>query len=387
MKSKSKGNIFWIIFLIICALFWGYKIITHIKTEIEHKTQFSMASANAVRYVSEKYGFEPEIKKLSADETFCEQNFMRLIAKYGDKEFVVFSDYLKENPVCADNYQYEEIKQAVTDKIFSEIPNGICADYSIATKINTLSGTSEKSAFGFLAFQTYYDGSNLDEVLKDCYGRIEMVFADADISDTAAANWLTEQDIDLEFTSLDTKEHLAEFEAFPSKHSILGYSSYAKFAPYITDHLEIEDGVEKHGLNISFQSCGDFIYTYFPTENKDFPVSREITIEEAHPDYFVQHYERYGEEEYVSAPITNAYACSDGWDIYIYYPLEKLKDYDIENIGAAWYSGGGQTNNRGIEKPSVCGDYAVFSLPFNKIEFMLVDTSGYDEYIPGWAKR
>lgn len=336
MKSKSKGDIFWIIFLIICALFWGYKIITHIKTEIEHKTQFAMASANAVRYISEKYGFEPEIKELAADETFCEQNFMRLIAKYGDKEFVVFSDYLKENPVCADNYQYEEIKQAVTDKIRSEIPNGICVEYSMSTGVQTLSGISEETALaiGFLAFQTYYDGTNLDEVLTDCSGNIEMVFADADISDTAAADWLTEQDIDLEFTSLDTKEHLAEFEALPS-WSMFDNSRYAKLAPYITDHLEIEDGVEKHELNISFQSCGDFIYTYFPTAYSNFPESRKITIEEAQPEYFIQHYEWYGEEEYVSAPITNAYVCSDGWDIYIYYPLEKLKDYDIENIGAA----------------------------------------------------
>lgn len=388
---KPKKRIAEIVLLSLAAALLIYRGANHLWTKHKERVMYEQASANAVRYISEKYGFEPEITGSLTDawDLHLQHDMMNLKAKYGDSEFTVFADCMKDNPVCVDNYQYDEVKQEIMGKISSEFPNGICVNYSIATDSSLLLGASEETAIsiGFLAFQTYYDGTNLDEVLKDCYGKIEMVFADANFSDTAAADWLTERNIDLEFTTLDTAEHLAEFEAFPTEGFPFGNSRYAKLAPYITDHLEITKGEKKQGVDISFQSCGDFIYTYFPTENDDFLVSCEMTAEERSQADFTQHFSWYDEGEYVSKPITNSYYfnCRYG-DIYVYYPLDKLKAYDLENIGAAWYSGGGFSSNRNIEKLSVCGDYAVFRLPYHQMEFMLVDTSGYDEYVPGWAK-
>lgn len=378
MKSKTKHVVLIIIWWVLLIFPVGYKIITYIKTENENKAQLAMATENAVRYIRNKYGFEPEFIDVTESVFDREElGIMHLNFQYNGKEFMVISDCLNDNTVCADTYQYEEVMQAVTDKILSEYPNGKAVSVIVVNN-NTPLFQAYGSYVSFCGFETYYDGSNLDEILTNCRGEVEMVFADTVFSDMDIPDWLTERNIDVEFTSFDTEEHLEQFEAaLPMTFS---YSGYKMFAPYITDHLEIKDG-EKRGLNISFQSCGDFIYSYFP--NEGFPVSSEATAEEKHPEAVAQHYKRYDEGEYVSKPITNVYVFDYGWNTYVYYPLEKLKDYDIENIGAAWYSDGGAVNNRNIEKPYVCGEYAVFRLPGN---FMLVDMSGYDEYIPGWAK-
>ena len=386
MRAKTKHNIFYAVLLVILVLFCGYKIMLTIKEKNEYKAQLAMATENAVRYIRGKYGFEPEFideTEFSFDRE--ELGIMYLNFQYNGKKFRVVSDCLKDNTVCIDNYQYEEVKQALTDKILSECPNGKAVNVDVACSSPLFQAFDYfQTSVYFYGFETYYDGSNLDEILTDCTGKVEMIFADTDFSDMGIADWLAERNIDFEFTSFDTEERLKGFGSNPSSW-FSSYYRYKMLAPYITDHLEIKDG-EKQGLNISFQSCGDFIYSYFPTKNNGFPVSSEATAEERHPEAIAQHFKRYDEGEYVSKPITNAYVFDHGYDIYIYYPLEKLKDYDIENIGVAWYSDGGQVNNRNIEKLSVWGDYAVFYLPVGADTFMLVDTSGYDEYIPGWAK-
>lgn len=383
MKSKSKPDILKIIILVILLLPLGYKIITYIKTEKENKAYLAMATENAVRYVREKYGFEPEILDITGDQKYGYYNsprvdLMFIKMKYNDKVFYVRADKLKENPYCIDDYQYEEIKSAITDEISKIIPNGNIIDFRVCESGTTL----------YYLFNKYYSGENINEILDITSGKIEMVFADTDFSESDLPDKLEEWNIRYELTSFDTQERADEFTEYKinSRVITLNNGDYAVYAPYITDRREIKNG-ERQGLNISFQSCGDFIYSYFPVSENGFLVSSEATAKEMNPEAIAQYFKRYEEDEYISAPITNAYVFNRGYDIYIYYPLEKLKDHDIENIGAAWYSGGGQVNNRGIEKPYVCGDYAVFYLPVGADTFMLVDMSGYDEYIPDWANN
>ena len=70
MRAKTKHNIFYAVLLIILVLFCGYKIIMRIKEDNEQKAHFDMALANAVGYVREKYGFEPELSDASDDDHF-----------------------------------------------------------------------------------------------------------------------------------------------------------------------------------------------------------------------------------------------------------------------------------------------------------------------------
>ncbi len=129
------------------------------------------------------------------------------------------------------------------------------------------------------------------------------------------------------------------------------------------------------------------MYSYFSVGNWDFPVSEDMPVTERSfkTGYVSRMYEYNGEGEYISKPLTNEYNfdCFHG-DIYVYYPLDALEKYglELENIGAAWFSHGGGSNYANVEKMTVCGDYAVFRLPDKDISFVLVDKSGFDEYVP-----
>ena len=68
--------------------------------------------------------------------------------------------------------------------------------------------------------------------------------------------------------------------------------------------------------------------------------------------------------------------------MWIYYPLEKLDGYDIEKVGLAWFSAGGMSDNHNIEKARVCGDYAVFNMPYGEDYFRLVYSENLAEYEP-----
>ena len=71
----------------------------------------------------------------------------------------------------------------------------------------------------------------------------------------------------------------------------------------------------------------------------------------------------------------------------VYYPLEKLKGHNIDDLSVAWYSQSSCANNRNIEKFTVFGDYAVLRLELPSTRFRIVDMSGKDEYIPGWMNK
>ncbi len=374
--------------LILLLLLCGYKVFTFFKEKHDLEIMYEQAYSNARRNILDKYGFDAEFYESEAlknyNPTTAKYGYMQLKAKYKDKEFSVLSDCTKESPVILDSYQYDEIKSALTSKISEELQGGEVIGFSLAER-----SPWDDSFFGYYGFQTFYDGNNLEKVLENCFGSINMVFADTDFSNVQIADKLQALDIDVELTSFDTEERLKDFRKVYTEAFLDSYISFKQFAPYITDHFEIKDG-EKRRLDIKFQSCGDFMYAYFPVENRDFPISCDIPVREndGKPSVVSQIYSQYGETEYVDKPLTSEFYFDTGYgDIYIYCPLDALKDYDLENIGAAWFSDGGMSNNRNIEKLAVYGDYAVFCLPFGETYCVLVDTSDFDQYIPDYMAR
>lgn len=363
MRSKSKGNIFWIILLAAVVLFCGYKIILNIKEKNEYKAQLAVASENSVRYIRNKYGFEAEFIKERENE-FDRKNIgvMYLDFRYNSKEFMVIADCLNDSGVCVDTYQHKEVEQAVIDKVLSEYPNGKTVSVSIGEKTPFFS-----DYMYFLGFQTYYDGSNLDEVLTDSSsGKVEMIFVNTDFSDTGIADWLAERNIDVEFTSFDTEEHLAEFEALPTWWSMSDYSRYAKLAPYITDH--VISNVTDDNISYETRELENFKYCCF--EKDDF----DNYLTEMDQNTFINQCDYYGNLECLKQPLTKAYKIyGDTGEVYIYYPLDKLNGIDIKHIGAVWYIKDRFETSKNIEKAEIYGDYAVFILPGYAEGFMLTD--------------
>ena len=383
MKSKTKRVVLIIIWWVLLIFPVGYKIITYIKTENENKAQLAMATENAVRYINEKYGFEPEIMDDLDNKFFTRYNSysddsMIFRMKTNDREFYVRANKLEESSDCADDYQREEINLAIADEISKTIPNGSVIDIWV--------GVPDNGALVWRShFNKYYNGENIDEVLENARGTIEMVFADADFSENGILDKLEEWNIKYKFTSFDTQERVREFAVKREDNE----KAYEIYAPYITDYIESpSDDGSKSGISYDLKSYDDFKYCYFPTAvNKYKDSSDNIAVTEVEHSKFSYAFEYHDEEYCISKPLSKVYGFDDLYgDICIYYPVEKFKDMDIENVGAAWFCRTGQYNNRDIARAEICGEYAVFTLPFDKQEFMLVDTTGQEEYIPEWKK-
>ncbi len=387
----KKRKIALTVCIILLVLLCGYTVFSYFKEKHDTKVMYEQAYSNARQNIRDKYGFDAEFYESDEDKYFnsayAEIGYIQFSAKYDGKEFFVISDCKKENPVSIDDYQYEEVKSALASEISEELQGGEFVKLSLW----------EYSPWGydyfgtysnFYGFHTFYDGTNLDKVLENCSGSLNMVFADTEFSDVPIADRLQALNIDFELTSFDTKEHLEEFCQNSSESYTDDYYRFKLFAPYITDHYKIKDG-EVRRLDIKFQEYDDFMYSYFSASagNWDFPVSKDMPVTERSfkTGYVSRMYEYNGEGEYISKPLTNEYNfdCPHG-DVYVYYPLDALEKYglELENIGAAWFSHGGGSNYANVEKMTVCGDYAVFCLPNEDISFVLVDTSGFDEYVP-----
>lgn len=382
-KKARSYKIRTIICVAICLLSNGTVIGFKLKTEHDHKVQFAQASENAERYISEKYGFDAEILGMTNDRyrwSFSEySDEMELKMKHGDREFYVYADRTKDSSDCWDNYQTEEIYSAVEKLLNESLPGGKVIEMRL--------GSSGADYYSLI--NTYFDGTNLDEVLDGCSGHIEMVLADTDLSDTDIADRFMKGKINLKFTSFDTVEHMEEFAGSDRGESDLyNYNWYQKYAPYITDYLEVSNGKVSR-LDIQIQKTDEFEYAYFPVEWRSFSKTcNDIKAVPLDYDQLTESFGRENEEYCLSKPISRQYSFDSTYgDIWIYYPLEKLKDYDVEKIGLAWYSYGGMSNNRDISRAQICGDYAVFNIPFGEDYFMIVDNSGQEEYVPGWQKK
>ncbi len=362
----------------------GFVIADKLITKHQHKVQFAQASDNAVRYIEDKYGFDAEILGMTNDRyswSFSEySDEMELKMKYGDREFYVYADRTGESFECWDDYQSEDIYSAAAEFMNKELPGGSILKMGLHSPGN----------YYYQLFDTYYDGTNIDEVLKSCSGHIEMVFADTDFSGIDGSGRFDDYNLSLRFTSFDTAEHMEEFIRSIDNTLLFDYdyNEYQKYAPYITDYFETsKDGIKR--LNIKLDKTGEFEYAYFPVEWRTFAETcNSVKAERIDKDQLSESYGRYNEVYCLSKPVSKQYYFDSRYgDIWIYYPLEKLKGYDVEKLGIAWFSFGGMSNNRNISRAQICGDYAVFNIPFGEDYFMLVDNSGQEEYVPEYYKK
>lgn len=321
------------------------------------------AENSAVLFIKDKYGIEAEA---DYDRTSSSDGYKWTIVKmtaYG-KDFTV-EQYTDNdgNIKHADDYQLDEIKQAVFDEVSSVYPNGIRRDVRIYGS----------EFFFHEVIEKYFDGTNLDEVMDRSRGSVTVDFADTEFDlDNPLFKKLDEWSISPYFTSFDTAAHRDEFVASDKLGNYFGYADhYVKYAHSITDRVKYEYGktgekgkVIRESYNI--ETNGEFDYLY-------------VQIEECEngTENLEKFFEKYNESEKISQPISKAYRNPESIvnSYYIFYPLEKLNGVPAENIGAAWLANSSISNNRGVEIASVCGDYAVFALPYRADEFVIVNTA------------
>lgn len=326
------------------------------------------AENDAVLFVKDKYGIEAEADYKKTFSSHGEK--WATIDMTADGKVFCVKLYTDEddNTIFADDYQLEEIGRAVFDEV-SRVYHGGTLRFA---------GIYSSDFLGEQFIEKYFDGTNLDEVMECQHGTVTVDFADTkfDLEDPLFKK-LDEWSIKPYFTSFDTTDHRDEFVAAEKLGSFYSYDEhYAKYAHYITDRVAYEWSKmgEKGKVlrkDYDIKTNGEFDYLF-----------RDIAENKNGTENIEKFFAKYNESEKLGKPLSKAYTReSYGSDFYyVYYPLEKLNGVPAENIGAAWLDNStGVSNNRGVERASICGNYAVFTLPYHADEFMIVDAGGFAE--------
>lgn len=370
---------------------------------IKERQRYNEAVKAAQDHLQSKYGFSSDMSDDTQypvrQKSLKDKNIYEFSSEHNGKSFSVFVNLDDESNIrCKDSYQLDEMYNEIKGRLEAEFPDSYIANCWLGDNDEWQTG---HHLYG--AFYDLYDGSNLDEIMKNSgLGQIEMCVTDTSLEGSDIYSKLEELNITYCFTAFDTKEHLEEFENLNGKGKkvIFDYTDYADYeyaAPYITEHIDNING-EKVSRSFCVERADEFMYTYASKNSpSDFPASEYIKSPSViETKYFTSHFkyngseykEAYDEREYVDTPLTKAWQFHNGFDdLLLYFPLDKLNGHDIEDLGCAWHSNGGFANDRNIEKLVVFGDYAVARLEMNSLEVMLVDIKGKGEYIPSWAKQ
>lgn len=384
----------------ICLCILVVLLSSIIYRKIEAKKLHDAAVTQAQDYLHSKYGFSASI----SDETeyprrqqwLLKYGIYEFTSEYNGKTFSVWVNNNSENGILyKDSYQFDEMYSDIKNRLEDEFPVSFISDFWLGDNDEWDTGIS---LYG--GFSDYYDGTNLNEIImKSGKGNITMCVAEASFESSDIDKKLSNLNFIYCLTAFDSAKHLDEFEKFIGTETTAfnDYTKYKYAAPYITEHIDNLSG-KKTKLNIDIKHSDDFMYAYLPVENRNFPTSGNINPpSKIDINYFIGRFEfkgseytkAYDEREYVNTPVSEPWQFRHRYgDVMIYYPLDKLSGYDIEELGGAWSSeGSGFVSNRNIESLVVFGDYAVLRLQFSNMDFMLVDMSGKGKYTPGWAEK
>ncbi len=381
------------------AAFFSYKTYNEVKNKAEAKKLHDAAAAQAQEYLQSKYGFDAPMSDESEyplrQKWLLEESVYEFSSEYDGRKFTVWVNTSDgDNIRCKDSYQFDDMCAEFKDMIEAEFSESFISDLWLGDNDEWKTGNA---LYG--GFSDYYDGTNLVEMIKkNGKGSISVCVAESSLEDSDIDQRLSELNFTYSLTAFDTAEHLDEFQKFcESGQSYLNeFTEYKYAVPYITEHIDNLSG-EKKKLAIDLKDCGAFKYAYLPVEIRGFPESEE-TSPPTKMDLglfnmgFVwggsDYNSAYDEREYIDTPVSDPWGFETRYgDVMVYYPLEKLKGNNIDDLRFAWRSYGGFANDRNIEKLTVFGDYAVLRLEFGDTRFMIVDMSGKDEYIPGWMKK
>lgn len=408
-KQNIAFKIILLAFLLACLACNLIPLLSRIHEREVYNKELAEASSQAVQYVCDKYGIEPELVDITEDSWFARNNRSPskesvIPMKANGREFYVQSDVWGENGIeRADSYQWNEIEAAIASEIEKSVPGGETVDIYAYDKL------SNNSMFRLkYVFSEYYDGSNLEKLMKNSGGNVEMVFAnvdDIDILGSGLCEKLRGWGLTYKLTVFDTDERAREFaenlRRLNEDHNYFLWSNFGNYAPlyriyapYIIKsftYYSEEKGGEKT-IGYELQSFDDFKYGYFPTHLDNYTGSKSVGISYEKPGEMVNWLTKYfNEGDAVSKPLSKEYILENGYgEVLVYYPLEKFEGMDINKIGLMWCAmRSGVLNNRDMVRAEICGDYAVFliSAPGDDMSFMLVDLDGQEDYVPEYKRN
>ena len=223
------------ILYILCALL-AVLCITGCETKEERaqrKKNEKQAAEQAVQYIDEKYGFTPKVLSSDSDRKsgglgwyYIPSYMIKMV--YKKREFMVFID----GEEVRDNYQHEEIRQALQTEINDRIPGVIELRLDGYQFFNRWA-----SDYTDCFCSEYFDGTNLFEVLNDCRVRFEAYYVQGDFTDESLFTWLDNTDSETEEAS---NAFRGQFISLRSEDAFVPLSSYvARVTDFYGDRQEV----------------------------------------------------------------------------------------------------------------------------------------------------
>ena len=283
---------------------------------------------NAVNYIKEKYGFESTVvdvtcKKYSGGMDFSPSPTGNVYVTFEqeDKSFLVEIPGDEVTSIGFDNYQFEEIKSALAQKLYdlTELPLEelflCCGNFKDT-------GVMESGKNGLIT--TYFDGENLAEVLTDTSAALVVSYINQDIS-LIDADMLKEQTgiEDCLFVDYADSEQYATIKNpyyniagspidWTIEHNVL----------YINDYRLIDSNKD------TYTNCGKRVINdiVFITENTDEQVAiQKITLNDA---------SNWNGRGFINAEqVLDAYVLeTDSSKVNVYIPVDILQTTDIEHV-------------------------------------------------------
>lgn len=339
-----------LIVLVLIIVVWLGSIF--LKKVQEHQKDIRLKTI-AVNFIKEKYCIEPEAQEAES----IDAHYYGITLYDGKQKFFVFLN--EETGFLADTYQYEEIRTALEKHITETYPNCQYSDISIS---HTLPGDFMGYRL-FLDRTTYFDGSNLDEVLQDAKIQLTMYYAETEFTDCALFQELQERNTDGAFVSFDTQEHLEQYlnmgdVLMPhADEDVEYYSKDIFYAPYIQQIWKLNKEIS-YSTNYPLKEGNGFLYCCPSVPELSFGMADTKVL--AMNIYGSSNREDW--ENTLNHTISDAYQFTGCFwnNIYVYLPIAEFPDYD--NCSALWFAFNPGQNISGSRKLTKYGDYAVFHI-------------------------
>ena len=204
------------------------------------RQNISTSTPEIVSYIKDKYGFEPEISDSYSDGNtgifgFSSNNCVIYKLKHGDEEFMAYADCRSDVHKFRDNYQSDDIKKAVADRIEKEFPESfVCASVGCGETAETYHEGDDTRPM----FDVYFDGSDLSEVLAGDTLNADIFLVSEDLSDVERFDFVKDiakscDSYNFRFISCRSEESAERIRTDRELHLLQKGASYPQFAQYV----------------------------------------------------------------------------------------------------------------------------------------------------------
>lgn len=295
-----------------------------------HNEKIEIGKKNACAWINKKYGIDVEVVDAYVemeDDIFStwEGDTVWVDVRDGDKDFNVEISGVEENAEGYDNYQADEIENALIDMIKADIPTDF-----------------EYVFYGDKMCRQLYNGKNLRQVL-DGFDSLYVYCVNTEFEEVPVFDFLRRNIGVCEFYSFSSEEMLKDFIEKDS-------SVYVRYyAPFITGYRVVDfPKSDKECRKYNVEKFNDMMY-YLPYESIDGKLEKGFEeISESDFDLKDSGYEfisAYGLKEKYSDIMVWIPVPDDKKDKEFYFDIEYY-DYDNKKVHKT-------------EKCEIIGGYAV----------------------------